>query len=366
MRLRSCLPLLALLSLFAGCAAAPVVSAPGAAGVRYAAVVDARYEGAEGARVEGVPTYRTLGGALDAAPAESPEPHVIYIRDGRYYEKLSVEKPNIHLVGESRDGTVLTYDAAAGHTRPEGGTWGTRGSFTLRVVAPRFRLENMTVENGFDYPANAAKPEDDPTRLQGTQAVALLLAQGSDQAVLTDCRLSGYQDTLFADAGRAYFHRCEILGHVDFIFGAGQVVFDDCDIVSRDRGDAVNNGYIAAPSTLKSQPYGFLFLDSRLRKEHPAMAAGSVALGRPWRPSGNPQSAGSAVYVNVHMDDHIGAQGWDQMAGFPPEEARLFEYGSSGPGALASPSRRVLTDSEAEYYTVSQVLRGWDPRALRP
>ncbi|HEV2131306.1 MAG TPA: pectinesterase family protein [Longimicrobiaceae bacterium] len=355
--------LLAGIVLLPGCAPAPVVSGPAVGGVRYATIVDAGHSGTEGARVEGVPTFRTLGGALAAAPDDGAAPYLILIRNGRYYEKLSVDKPNIHLLGESRDGTVLTYDAAAGHPRPEGGTWSTRGSFTLRITAPSFRLENMTVENGFDYPANAAKAEDDPTKLQGAQAVAVLTAQGNDRAVFTNCRLSGYQDTLFADSGRSYFHRCEILGHVDFIFGAGQVVFDDCDIVSRDRGDALNNGYIAAPSTLKSQPYGFLFLDSRLRKEHPAMAPGSVALGRPWRPSGNPQSAGNAVYVNTWMDDHISAQGWEQMAGFPPEAARLFEYGSSGPGALASPSRRVLTDAEAEYYTLSQVLRGWDPRA---
>jgi pectinesterase len=363
---RALLP--ALLALLAGCApaAAPAPAPPTAMGAAIpapAAVVDARHAGADGAPVAGVPTYRTLGAALAAAPAESAVAHVIQLRDGRYYEKLSVEKPNIHLVGESRDGTVLTYDAAAGHTAPHGGPWTTRGSFTLRIAAPGFRLERMTVENGFDFPANAARADDDPTKVQGAQAVALFTDAGSDRAVFTDCRLSGYQDTLFANAGRAYFRGCEILGHVDFIFGAGQVVFDDCDIVSRDRGSATNNGYVAAPSTLKSQPYGFLFVDSRLRKEHPGMAAGSVALGRPWRPGGNPQSAGSAVFVNVHMDDHIGAAGWAEMSGFAPDQARLFEYRSHGPGARESATRRVLSDAEALYFTVPQVLRGWDPRA---
>ena len=66
--------------------------------------------------------------------------------------------------------------------------------------------------------------------------------------------ITGYQDTLFPNAGRHYFHGCTISGHVDFIFGAGQAVFDDCDIVSRDRRDASNNGYIAAPSTAMRRP----------------------------------------------------------------------------------------------------------------
>ena len=68
-------------------------------------------------------------------------------------------------------------------------------------------------------------------------------------------KITGYQDTLFPNSGRSYFHKCEVWGHVDFIFGAGQVVFDDCDIVSRDRGSKTNNGYVTAPSTKGEQSY---------------------------------------------------------------------------------------------------------------
>lgn len=345
--------------------------APGpAAAQSVSAVVDAAFEGVDGALVGGLPIYRTIGAALAAAPAQNPAPHVIHIRAGRYREKLTVDKPHVHFRGDGRDVTVLTYDAAAGLPAPGGGTWGTRGSYTLRIAAPDFRLENMTVENGFDYPANAAKPDTDPTKIQGAQAVAVLTDEGSDRAVFRDCKLSGYQDTLFANSGRQYYHRCTILGHVDFIFGAGQAVFHETEIVSRDRGSETNNGYIAAPSTLLAQPYGFLFLDCRLRKESAGMAPASVALARPWHPSGNPQAVGSAVFVNCHMDDHIGARGWERMGStladgsriwWEPEQSRFFEYGSTGPGAIVSPTRRVLTDEQAAYYTAEQVLRGWTP-----
>lgn len=352
-------------------ALAPPLGAQARGGaVRFAAIVDASYAGADGARVAGTPTYRTIGAALARAPEAGTAPYRVLVRKGRYYEKLSVDRPNVALIGESRQGTVLTYDAAAGHPAPGGGTWGTRGSFTLRVTAPGFRLETMTVENGFDYPANAAKRDDDPTRVRGEQAVAVLLQTGSDRAVFRDCDITGYQDTLFADAGRAYFAGCTISGHVDFIFGGGQVVFDDVDVVSRDRGDPSNNGYIAAPSTRLWHPYGFLFLNCRLRKESAAMAPHSVALGRPWHPSGNPQAVGSAVFVNCRMDDHIKREGWDGMGSttpagervwFTPESARFFEYANHGPGAVAWPTRRFLTDAEAGYYTPRQVLAGWDP-----
>jgi pectinesterase len=338
---------------------------------RADAVVDARHNGPDGETVAGVRTYRTIGAALAAAPADGRAAFVIQVRDGRYREKLSIQKPNLHLIGESRDGTVLTYDVAAGHLSPGGWPYGTRGSWTLHVAAPGFRLERMTVENAFDFMANAARPDSDSTKLRGTQAVAVMLDEGSDRAVFRDCRLSGHQDTLFPQAGRSYFHRCEILGSVDFIFGAGRAVFDDCDIVSRDRGSADNNGYVTAPSTHVGQPYGFVFLGGRLKKETPSMAPSSVTLGRPWHPSGRPDAIGSAVFIGVWMDDHIGATGWSPMNSTDaagrrvenqPGDARFFEHGTTGPGAVSSPTRRVLTAEQAAEYTLVRVLDGWDPR----
>lgn len=334
-------------------------------------LVDARHDGPDGRVVGGMPIYRTIGAALAAAPESGDEAFVIAVRNGRYREKLSIQKPNIHLIGESRDGTVLTYDVAAGHVSPGGWQYGTRGSWTLHVAAPGFRLERMTVENAFDFMGNAAKPDSDSTKVRGTQAVAVMLDEGSDRAVFRDCRLSGHQDTLFPNAGRSYFNRCEILGSVDFIFGAGRAVFEECDIVSRDRGSADNNGYITAPSTRISQMYGFVFIGSRLKKETPSMAPNSVTLGRPWHPSGRPDAIGSAVFIETWMDDHIGATGWSPMNSTDaagrvvenrPEDARFFEYGSIGPGAVASPSRRVLTAEDLPTYDVVAVFDGWDPR----
>ena len=88
--------------------------------------------------------------------------------------------------------------------------------------------------------------------------MALHLDRGSDRAAFVDCVFSGWQDTLYANAGRAYFKQCIILGHIDFIFGAGVALFDDCDIVSR------AGGFIAAPSTPPLQRYGLVFVGSRL------------------------------------------------------------------------------------------------------
>jgi pectinesterase len=361
--------------LVVGCASAGHAPTPSSALAAAAAQVDAAFAGADGTRVDGIPTYHTLGAALSAVPSDATTPVVIRLRNGRYREKLSVDKPSISLVGESRDGTVITYDAASDTRDPNGAPYGTRGSFTLRVTAPDFHAEHLTIENAFDYAGNARKPESDPTKFRNTQGVALATTGASDRAVFDDVRLLGHQDTFFGNAGRHYFRRCVIAGHVDFIFGAGTVVFDDCDIVSLDRGSPTDNGYITAPSTDATTPYGMVFYKSRLKKESPSMAPRSVALGRPWHPSATPAAVSSAIYLECWMDDHISPKGWDHMSSvdsatkvrywFEPGSARFLEYRSTGPGAVESPTRRVMSEGDARTYARTRVLGGWRPE-LRP
>ena len=340
----------------------------------YAAIVDARFSGTDGAMVDGALTYRTIGSALTSLPANGAARAIVFIRNGRYREKLTIDRPRVTLLGESRDGAVLTFDAASDTPTPTGGAYGTRGSYTLRIVAPDFRAENMTIENAFDYPANAAKPDSDRTKFKNPQAVALMTDLGSDRAVFANVKITGYQDTLFPNSGRSYFSKCEVWGHVDFIFGAGQAVFDDCDIVSRDRGSKTTNGYVTAPSTKGDQPYGFLFLRSRLKKEHSSISPNSVTLGRPWHPFADATVNSAVAFIDCWMDDHIGERGWDRMSSvdstgtrvwYEPSAARFVEFGSKGPGAVPSSSRHVLSADEARRYTPATVLSGWTPAAYK-
>ena len=348
----------------------------------YDAIVDREHVGAQGARVNGVMTYSRLASALIAAPGNSIKPFVIFIKNGRYREKVTIEKPFITLIGEDREQTILTFDDVADTKKTDGTTYGTFGSASVAILASDARVENLTIENGFDYPANAAKAGNDLSRFANAQAVALRTDLANDRAVFKNISLVGYQDTLYVNAGHNYFRQCHITGHIDFIFGAGQAVFDDCDIVSRDMGSASDNGYITASSTLTSESYGFLFSNCRLKKATPELADHTVALGRPWHPtilwpdgtrSANPQAVGCVVFKQCWMDSHILAKGWDRMHGwdkerkeiwFYPQDARFFEYGSAGPGATSHPARRVLLESEAQTYTVDRVLNGWNPLAI--
>ncbi|MDR3411455.1 MAG: pectinesterase family protein [Formivibrio sp.] len=352
----------------------------------YDAVVDARFEGMAGAKINGTPYFNTLNAALEAAPADSAAAHVIFIRAGRYHEKIVVAKPNITLVGENRDSTILTFNDYSGIKDAKGNSIGTWRCATLIVRATDFKAENLTVENAFDYLGNDAKNSADPTRTSEPQAVALMTDRGADRTFLQNVRLMGYQDTLFTSVGRTFIDKSIIAGNIDFIFGAGQTVINHSEIVTRPRGRNMRGepvGYITAPSTPLADPYGLVIMNSRLVKESDRVPARSCPLGRPWHPTttfpdgryADPNAVGAAVFIHCWMDEHITEAGWDKMQGtsrkagekdwfYPdnPNHARFAEYESSGPGAQINADRKQLSVEEAQNYTIEKLLHGWNPQ----
>ncbi len=314
----------------------------------------------------GVACFDSIAAAIAAAPADGKHPYRVRISRGIWREKLVVDKPNIHLIGDDRKHCVLSFDAAAGMLRPDGMPWGTWGCASVIVRAPDFHAENIRIENAFDYVGNLGAPKFEAIGPSGAQAVALMLDTGANRSVLKNVDLAGHQDTLFVDAGRSKFQHCKISGSVDFIFGAGTAFFEHCDIVSRFRPGKERQGYIAVPSTLRTQTQGLIFSRCRLLREKDIPDA-SVALGRAWRPGkqfpdgkyGDPDVLGTAVFLSCSMDAHIDPKGWDAMAYtardgqrvmLQPETARLYEYDSRGPGAVHSATRRWLDKAQAKAY----------------
>jgi pectinesterase len=323
--------------------------------------------------------FGSLGEALQSAPVNPTKPFRILVTAGEWREPVIVSKPFIHLIGENRARSVIisslgevynsnTSVSASADVSGQARTPGHTAPATLVVKAPYFRAENLTVANDFDY-ANNGHP--------GGQTRALMLTDGADRSVFERVRFTGYQDTLWADTGLSLFNRCEISGSVDFIYGAGCALFHGCNIISRLRPSGqtpysppglLHYGYIAAPDTDVDQPYGLIFVSCRLHKES-AVEPQTIALGRPWRR--NPRAVGQAVYIHCWMDDHITREGWYHMQYYPkggsvqfmePEDARLFEYQSTGPGSgVASPRRRMLTPTEAREFASARVLGNWRP-----
>ncbi|WP_342316748.1 pectinesterase family protein [Lysobacter sp. FW306-1B-D06B] len=324
---------------------------------------------------DGHRTFATVSDAIAAAPVDGTRPFRILVTRGRWHEKLVIDRPFVHLIGEDRATSVLTYDAAAGMKRRDGQPWGTWGCASVTVRAPDVRMENLTVENAFDYVGNLSAPKFEPIGPNGAQAVALMLDAGSDRCSFERVDLSGHQDTLFTDAGRSHFRECRIAGSVDFVFGGGNALFEQCELHSRHRPDKERQGYVAVPCTPSAQAYGLTFVRCRLTREA-QVSDGSVALGRAWRPGrtfpdgkyGDPDAIGAAVYLDCWMDAHIDARGWDEMGYtardgrrvmLQPASARLFEHASSGPGAHRSTSRRELPRERVAAYARERVLDGW-------
>lgn len=320
----------------------------------------------------GTPVFDSVSAAIASAPSDGKRPYRIKITRGFWREKIVIDKPNIHLIGNDRNHCVLSFDAAAGMLRADGSPWGTWGCASVTVRAPDFHAENIRIENTFDYVGNLSAPKFEVIGPNGAQAVALMLDAGSDHSVLKNVDIIGHQDTLFVDAGRSLFQQCNISGSVDFIFGAGTAFFEDCDIVSRFRPGKERQGYIAVPSTLQTQKHGLIFDRCRLLREKEIPDA-SVALGRAWRPGkqfsdgkyGDPAVLGSAVFLSCWMDAHIDPKGWDAMAYtardgqrvmLQPEIARLYEYDSRGPGAVHSSTRRWLHKAQADEYSFAKVF----------
>lgn len=308
--------------------------------------------------------------AIADLPADNAEPFRILIREGVWFQKVMIDKPNVHLIGESRTVSVLDFNAAQRDLDPEGKRWGLRCGST-QVYAADCSIRNLTLRNSFDY--NAARSEKDNPGGNGIQALALTISGDADRTLVEDVNMEGWQDTLFVNAGRSLFRNCFIEGCVDFIFGAGVAFFEACEILTLMRDEPGSDeggreGYITAPNTSETQTYGLVFSECRLTKTDD-LPAGSIALGRPWH--NRKDAVGQAVFLNCWMDDHIDPDGWDRMAygrnedgsykWFMPEDARFFEYKSTGPGAYDTPKRRQLTEVEAATFSKDRVLEGWAP-----
>lgn len=293
---------------------------------------------------DGAGDFKTVQEAIDSIPSKNAKRIVIHIKPGTYKERVRLpkDKPLVTFLGDegAAEKTVLTwnYSAKSKETGSDKEV-GTSGSYSTLIESDDFVAQNITFENS-----------------AGEVGQAVALRTTGDRAVFRNCRMIGWQDTLYTHGtGRAYFVDCYVEGRVDFIFGKSTAVLENCHIHSK------NGGFVTAAATPKESPFGYVFIHCKLTGDTP----NSTCLGRPWRPDA------AVAYIECEMGDHIKPQGWSDWGGNENHKtARYSEYKSTGPGA--NPEKRLawskqLTDDEAKQYTVENVLRGnddWDPRHL--
>ncbi|WP_255510435.1 pectate lyase [Flavobacterium sp. GSA192] len=279
---------------------------------------------------DGSGDYTSIQDAIYNSPSFPYKRVLITVKNGVYYEKVRIPEWNtkISLIGESKEKTIITYDDYFGKIN-----LGRNSTFltpTVLVEGNDFKATNLTIKN-----------------TAGPVGQAIALSVVADRVVVSNCVISGNQDTLYTsgEGFKQYFKDCFIEGTVDFIFGNATAVFDNCDIHSK------SNSYLTAASTPESSKYGFVFMNCKLTADEKAT---EVYLGRPWRINAK------TVYLNCEMGSHIRKEGWNNWSKTEAEKASFYaEYNCSGPGF--QPENRVawshqLKKSEAKKYTLENIL----------
>ncbi len=306
---------------------------------------------------DGTGNYYAVQDAIDAAPVGQTTPYVIYIKNGRYRERITVpsNKPFIQLVGESVANTILYYDNNA-LTVVGGSPLGTQGSASVSINANDFSAFNITFSNTYG---------------DGSQAVAVLI--NADRVAFKNCRFQGNQDTLYtkgsATPPRAYFLNCYIDGNTDFIFGSSACLFDSCVVFAKIK-PSITSSYITAPNTPTGQTYGYVFRNARING---SAGPNYYYLSRPWPSPSVVATAQKTVFLNSVMSNTVKPEGWAVWdVNTVTANTYYGEYNSkNNDGTPFNTASRVawsyqLNAVDAATYTMANMFGTWDPCTVYP
>ncbi|KAL5698604.1 pectinesterase [Ranunculus cassubicifolius] len=257
----------------------------------------------------------TVQGAIDLVPHQNTRRIKIFILPGFYSERVMVPKtkPYISFIGNNTSETIISWHTKASDRTSNGEEIGTFNTATVDVESDYFCATGLTVQNTVE-----AVPGG-----KGMQAVALRIA--GDKSMFYKVNIIGSQDTLLDLTGAHYFYNCYIQGSIDFIFGNGRSLYEECILHST----AIGSGAIAASHRSSAvENTGFSFVKCTVN------GTGSVYLGRAWG------KYSRIVYSLCTFDSIINPSGWTDW-GDPSRRGTVSfgEYKCSGRGA--DPSRRV-------------------------
>ena len=193
------------------------------------------------------------------------------------------------------------------------------------------------------------------------QAVAIRVQ--SDRSIFLNCRMDGYQDTVYAQTHRQFFRGCVITGTIDFIFGDASAIFQNCLITVRKPLDNQQNIVTAQGRTDKRETTGIVLQNCRILPDQdliPTKTQVKSYLGRPWK------EFSRTIVMESTIEDLIQPQGWLPWEGnFALSTLYYVEYNNKGPGAALSarvkwPGYKVIEKEEAVKYTVGPFIQGDD------
>ena len=281
--------------------------------------------------------------------------------NGQNNGQTHIRKSNISIIGQSKDNTIIRN-----HPKVEG------ISYTATLCVEKnntdFYAEDLTLENEFNYWGSMAGQSS------GTGAGrADVFFDRGNRSILKNVALKSYQDTYYSSNAssdyRGYFENCDFYGVVDFICGNGNIWFEKCNLILRDRRG--NN--IVAPSTEVGQEWGYVFNKCSIKPESDNMTKFTDkdwTLARAW------DKSPACTYLNTKMYTQPQSYGWGRsMNSEKMYLLRFHEYKSTDAAdnmlslvtrSLASCSPEpgsddfILSDEQASKYTRRNVVGGTD------
>ena len=272
--------------------------------------------------------------------------------NGQNNGMTEIRKSNISLIGQSKEGVKIWN-----HPVVEGISY----TATIQLNNTNdFYAQDLTLENQFNYWG----------ALGGSSGAgrAVAFCDRGNRSVLKNVALKSYQDTYYSSNShadyRGYFENCDLWGVVDWICGNGDIWFEKCNLIVRDRTG--NN--IAAPNTEVGQAWGYVFNNCTIRPEtdKPTQFKGNDwTLARPWN------NSPACTFLNTKMYTQPRTYGWNKMTS--GLVVRFHEYNSVdesdtpiplGTRSLAACSPApgsddcILTDTTS--YNIRNVMSGTD------
>ena len=310
--------------------------------------------------------------AINAAPANSTRPYLIFIKNGVYDELVDIpaEKTYIHLIGQDAKSTIIRHTMHCGGKDSQQFEYSVNNpqseNYKHHAVmdnwGSNFYMENITLENSWG------------TRQQaGPQALAIRTF--ADRMAFYNCRFLSFQDTWFTttnDTDRHYIKDCYLEGAVDYIYGSGDILAEETTFYNVRSGSI-----ITAPCHTKAR-YGYAFLNCIVDGNQKA-ADGKLKLGRPWH--NNPVN----VWINTKMLIPVAPEGWTDMGTIPylfaeyrshdnqgklintGKRKTVYTYTDRNTGnKYSGSSQTTITASEAAKYNYQNMIMaadGWNPRS---
>ena len=339
--------------------------------------------------------YPTVREAIAAVEAMNPQTEAdrvtIHIAPGVYRAQVIVDAPYITLKNDTPEEEVkLTWYYGIGYkyysaddkgyydedlaydkfSKKAVARWGT--ATRIMPSAKGFKAEGITFETSFNkYVTDeeiadgvesdgsiqfARKLNSDVRSKKATERSAALCSEATE-AEFYRCKFLGSQDTLYTGANtKQYFRNCFVEGNTDFIFGEGDVVFENCEIRFAGYTDIKVAGYLTAARTVP-EGKGYLFYNCTVSADN-AVFQNPGVFGRPWGPDA------SVAWINTILGNEniIDPMGWTDMSGNLPKNARFTEYNSLWQGKAVSVKERkggVLTSPNG--YDPKSYLGNWEP-----